>query len=42
MNIKIEEEKKDNVLAHTKKRKLIETQTQFQALFSLLGEFLKW
>lgn len=32
MNIKIEEEKKDNVLAHTK-RKLIETQTQFQALF---------
>ena len=44
MNIKIE--KKDNkVLAHThtqKKRKLIETQTQFQALFLLLGEFLKW
>ena len=43
MNIKIE--KKDNkVLAHTPthKRKLIETQTQFQALFLLLGEFLKW
>ena len=42
MNIKIE--KKDNkVLAHTHtKRKLIETQTQFQALFLLLGEFLKW